>query len=183
MTEHKDSLEVVKFMSQFQKVKDWSEDEPESLPDIASKEKEIKDLCLKLLKAAGSLQKNERSERELFTAPVDLNFITAWRDFENRFAHVLLTVRSNAAEAGELHPFSFDWYEHPPRWEDADSEAAKAAELMETMVNGEIVEAMNDFLKRSDADGDTTGPSTREERLPINTNVLPKETQEQLNEL
>ena len=145
MTEHKDSPEVVKFMSLFQKLKDWSEDDTDSLPDLASKEKEIKDLCLKLLKAAGSLQKNERSERELFTAPVDLNFITAWRDFENRFAHVLLTVRSNAAEAGELHPFSFDWYEHPPRWEDADSEAAKAAELMETMVNGEIVEAMNDI--------------------------------------
>jgi len=72
------------------------------LPDFASKDESIKDLCLKLLKAAGSIQKDERGERELFAAPVDSKFISTWRDFEERFADALLIVLSNAAEAGGM---------------------------------------------------------------------------------
>jgi|ERR1022692_943280 hypothetical protein len=109
MTANKDSPEVAKFLSLFGKLKDWSEDDPKSLPDLASKDESIKDLCLELLLAAGSIQKNERSDRKLFIAPVDSKFVSAWRDFEERYAHVLMIVRSNAVEAGDAHLIlSFD---------------------------------------------------------------------------
>ncbi len=123
-----------------------------------------------------NLQKNERSDRELFTTPVDSKFISTWRNFEKRFAPALLKVRSNAVEAGEPHYLSSDWYEHPPRWEDADSKAAGVAELMEEMFNGNIVEALNNFIKHSLADGDTTEAPVKEDRVPINTDALPEKT-------
>jgi hypothetical protein len=135
MTMNKDSPEVVKFMTLFGKLKDWSEDDPKSLPDLASKDELIKDLCLKLLKAAGSIQKDERGERELFAAPVDSKFISTWRDFEERYANVLLIVRSSAVEAGDARfSFSFDCYEQSLRWEDANWVAARAADLIERTI-------------------------------------------------
>jgi hypothetical protein len=79
------------------------------------------------LKAAGNLQRNERGNRELFTSPVDPKFVTVWREFERRFGHALLVVRSNAVEAGEWNlVFSFDWYEQPVNPE-ALSKDGKAA--------------------------------------------------------
>jgi hypothetical protein len=156
MTANKDSPENVKFMRLFGKIKNWSEDDPKSLPALASEDESIKALCLELLLAAGSIQKNERSDRELFTAPVDSKFVSAWRDFEKRYAHVLLIVRSNAVEAGDAHLIlSFDCYEQPPRWDDADWEAARAAELIERTI----------YFAHSQADGDMTGASTTE---PLN---------------
>jgi Domain of unknown function (DUF4145) len=184
MTTNKDSPEVIKFMHLFGKLKDLSEDDPESLPALASADDSIKDLCLKLLKAAGSIQKDERGERELFAAPVDSKLISTWRDFEKRYAHLLLIVRSNEVKEGKKHILlSFDWYEQPPRWEDADDKAARAAELIETMISGEIVEALINFTG-SQVSGDTTGASTTEtfDWTPINTDAIPKEFKELLTE-
>jgi hypothetical protein len=128
MTMNKDSPEVVNFMRLFAKLKDWSDDDPDGLPEVANSDESIKDLCLELLRAAGSLQKTERSDPALFTAPVDSKFISTWRDFEERFADVLLIVRSNAVEAGEDHFLSFEWYERS-QWEDADYRATGADSL------------------------------------------------------
>jgi hypothetical protein len=183
MTANKESPEVVEFMLLFQRLKDWSDNEPEALPELASTDESIKDLCLKLLEAAGSLQRNERGDRDLFTAPVDSKFISTWRDFEERFADVLLTVLSNAVEAGDVDlTFSFNWYQRP-RWEDADRKAAGAAELTEKMINGEILEAMINFM-HSQADGDMTGASTTEtlDRTPVNIDAWPKEIKEPIVE-
>jgi hypothetical protein len=114
--------------------KHWSDDDPDSLTDLASTDESIKDLCLELLKAAGKLQKTERSDPDFFTAPVDSNFISTWRDFEERFAHALLMVRSNAVEAGEAQHFmSFDWYERT-EWKDADYRAMGASEAIEAII-------------------------------------------------
>ena len=76
MNMNKDSPEVVNFMRLFGKLKDWSEDDPGSLPDLASTDEEIRDLCLELLMAAASLQKDERRDPDFFTAPVDSKFIS-----------------------------------------------------------------------------------------------------------
>ena len=92
MTGNKDSPEVVKFMLLFQRLKDWSDDDPDALPELASTDESIKDLCLKLLKAAGSIQRNERGDRERFAGPVDLKFVSAWRELEERYADVLWIV-------------------------------------------------------------------------------------------
>ena len=157
MSINKDSPEVVKFMRLFGKVKDWSEDDPESLPDLARADDSVKELCLELLMAAGSIQRNERRVRELFTTPVDLKFVSTWRDFEMRYANFLLIVRSNAVEGGDTNiPLSFDWYEQPT-WEAADDEAARAAELMEAMISGEIVEFDSKFYVLSGQRGYDSG--------------------------
>lgn len=64
---NKDAPEVVNFMRFFAKLKHWSDDGLDSLTDLASTDGSIKDLCLELLKAAGSLQKTERNDPDFFT--------------------------------------------------------------------------------------------------------------------
>ena len=170
MTMNKDSPEVAKFMRLFAKLKDWSEDDPNSLPDLANTDEAIKTLCLELLKAAGILQKNERGDRELFTAPVDSKFISTWRDFEERFADALLIVLSNAAEAGGMRLYSsFDWYEPSGRWEDADYKAAGVAEAIEAMIDFAHTQAERN-MEESGTD--------KIEWIPINTTALPPELKE-----
>lgn len=94
----------------------------------------IDETGLNLLKAAGTVQKRERSHPELFTAPVDPKFIADWRDFEERFGRPLLIVRSNAAEAGEhQHLFSLDFYEQPVDWKHADFFAAGKTRAIEAV--------------------------------------------------
>jgi hypothetical protein len=110
----KDSAEVVEFRRLFARLKDWSEDDPGGLPELAHADKGIEELSLSLLRVAGSIQKRERLQRDLFTGPVDPRFISEWRDFEERFASVLLSIRFNtAATADRDFLFSFDFYEEP----------------------------------------------------------------------
>ena len=185
MTINKDSAEVVNFMRLFGKLKEWSEDEPESLPELASTDEPIKELCLQLLKAAGSLQRFERSAPDLFTAPVESKFISNWRDFEKRLVPALLTVRFNALMSREWDFSSFG-YEHSPGWEDADQEAARAEVLIESMMNGELEAIMS--LGHSRHDGDMAevavkpvAASTAESRGPrISINAFPKEFKEKV---
>ena len=172
-------------MRLFGKLKEWSEDEPESLPELASTDEPIKELCLQLLKAAGSLQRFERSAPDLFTAPVESKFISNWRDFEKRFVPALLTVRFNALMSREWDFSSFG-YEHSPGWEDADQEAARAEVLIESMMNGELEAIMS--LGHSRHDGDMAevavkpvAASTAESRGPrISINAFPKEFKEKV---
>src|SRR5262245_44969947 len=67
-----DSAAVIKFMTLFQKLKDWSENEPESLANR----------CIRLCGAAHALTMNERRQRELFAAQVNPKFRVAWRHYE-----------------------------------------------------------------------------------------------------
>jgi len=132
MTRNKDSDEVVEFLRLFSQLRDWIDDNPEDLPDLASKDDGTKDICLALLKAAGHLQKIERSGRKLFAAPVSSTFISAWRDFEERFGPVLLQVRANAVDAGDFRlALSLDWYEKPVSWDGADHAAREAVRAIE----------------------------------------------------
>ena len=132
--QNKASAEVVKFLTLLAKLKEWSDDDAEKLPELALADEAIRELCLSLLKAAGTLQRRERSRRDLFTAPVDPKFISDWRDFEERFAYPLLIIRSNAAEAGEYQLlFSLDFYEQPVNWKRADFYAAGRARAIEAV--------------------------------------------------
>jgi len=88
----KDSAEVIKFMTLFEKLKDWSDNEPESLPKLADADEGVKNLCISLCGAAQTLTMNERRRRELFAAPVDQKFLDAWRDYEDRFAKPVATI-------------------------------------------------------------------------------------------
>ena len=56
---------------------------------LAIEDKEFNRLCIELLRAAERLYASERGHRRLFTAPVDPKFLSAWRDFEARYEHIL----------------------------------------------------------------------------------------------
>lgn len=85
MTKGKDSAEVVKFLNLLARVKDCWDNNPACLSEVAKKDEGVKEICDKLYLAAALLVMNERRHRQLFAAPVDPNFLTAWRDFEDRF--------------------------------------------------------------------------------------------------
>lgn len=84
----KDSPKVVEFMTLFARLKEWSDDAPEDLVDLAAGDEGVKDLCAKLSMAAFMLTMNERRARTLFAAPVDPAFIASWRDYEHRYQKV-----------------------------------------------------------------------------------------------
>lgn len=88
----KDSPEVVKFMTLFARLKHWSDDAPEDLAELAANDSSVKDLCTQLSFAARFLKMNERRARALFAAPVDPAFISAWRDYEQRYEAVMAGV-------------------------------------------------------------------------------------------
>lgn len=130
----KDSPEVVEFRVLFARLKDWSENDPDSLSSDANADKEIEKLGLHLLKAAGRIQKRERIHRDLFTGPVDPKFISEWRDFEERFAITLLNIRTVAAAGDRDLLFSFDFYEEPDQWAMADYKAMSAARSLDKTI-------------------------------------------------
>jgi hypothetical protein len=85
MSNSKDSTEVVKFLSLLAQLKDCCEDDPKGLSDLAKEDEGVKRLCNQLAMTASILRMNERRRRHLFAAPVDPKFLTAYRDFEERF--------------------------------------------------------------------------------------------------
>jgi hypothetical protein len=87
----KDSSEVVKFMTLFARLKDWSDDAPEDLAEFAASDTSVKDLCVDLSFAADFLKMHERRARA-FAAPVDPAFLSAWRDYEERYESVVSGV-------------------------------------------------------------------------------------------
>lgn len=92
MTGTKDSQEVINFMTLFQKLRNWIDDEPDALEELASNDKPIEELCNELSSAAFSLSMYERQHRRLFTSPADPNFIKAWRDYEARYESKISSV-------------------------------------------------------------------------------------------
>jgi len=90
---NKDSAEVAKFMTLLAELKDYCDDDPECLLEVAKQDEAVKSLCIQLYQAASLLTKmNERRHRQLFAAPVDPKFLTAWRDFEDRFERPLADI-------------------------------------------------------------------------------------------
>jgi len=83
--EGKDAEEVVQFMELFQRLRNWVDDEPEGLEELAERDESVNQLCLDLYNSALWLEIAEES-RHRFAAPVDPKFVTVWRNFEDRFA-------------------------------------------------------------------------------------------------
>lgn len=85
MNAAKDSAKVIKFMTLFQKLRDWIDDDPIDLEKLAADDEILRRLCLDLFSAASILLMSERRHRRLFSTPVDPKFIAAWRAYENRY--------------------------------------------------------------------------------------------------
>jgi hypothetical protein len=92
MTANKDSIEVSNFMALFAKVKDWSDDDPAGLLNLAQDDESVAKLCDRLFEAAIKLKKGERQARQLFASPTDPTFAAAWRDYEKRFHAVIAGI-------------------------------------------------------------------------------------------
>jgi hypothetical protein len=114
----------------FNRLKDWSDDDPGALLELGRKDESVEALCSSLARVVHQLQFNSVSDRELFAAPVDTKFIASWRDFEHRFEPVLRNAY--AFPVGECD------------WESADFNAETSAGLIDQTIE----------LARSRADGD-----------------------------
>ena len=88
----KNSPEVVALLAKFNKLKEWSDDRPDELIDLAVNDISVKDLCVEVLEAASIFQQDELREHEPFVAPVDPKFQKAWRDYEDRYEHFLQQI-------------------------------------------------------------------------------------------
>ena len=131
----KDSPEVIEFMMLFARLKDWSDDAPDELPDQAAADSSVKELCSQLSLAACLLERNERKRRQLFAAPVDPTFLLAWRDYEDRYQTVLSDIwlselfsEIGVSEASDIPKADV-------RWDNADVEAMEQASGIAKAIN------------------------------------------------
>ncbi len=126
----KDSAEVVEFMALFAQLKAFCDDTPDGLAELAEKDESVKDVCSRLSNAAFWLKRNERRARTLFAAPVAPAFLTAWRDYEERYNSVL----SGALLPTLWFPLEQQATARAPtadlRWADADDAAEQQAAVI-----------------------------------------------------
>jgi Domain of unknown function (DUF4145) len=88
----KDTPEVIEFMALFAQLKEWSDDAPDELADLAKRDESIRQLCEELRWAGQVLKRKERSSKALFAAPVDPTILTSWRDYEARYEQILTGI-------------------------------------------------------------------------------------------
>ena len=135
-----DSDDVIRFMTQFARLKSWVDDDPMDLVSDAIRDESIRDICVSLNWDAYVLRQAEQRHPELFTAPVNPDFIALWRDYEKRYERVVNWVSSSVlfsdlglgdgdviAELSAERPAS----DTPDLiWQRADHDAAEAIEKM-----------------------------------------------------
>jgi hypothetical protein len=141
----KDSAAVIKFMSLFEKLKDWSDNEPESLPKLVEADEGLKNLCISLCGAAHTLTMNERRRRELFAAPVDPKFRDAWRDYEDRFAKPVATIwlADLIPNIGNAEPEPISQAEL--NWDNANHDGAQQSGAIESAIEFAHEQANQDW--------------------------------------
>lgn len=147
MTNGKDSAEVVEFLTLYSRLKDWCDDEPDAIFQLAISDKKFKDVCIEVLNAAERLHASEQRHRHLFAAPVDPKFLLAWRDFEARYEHILVAnwitfVFNN--EGAIVSDKSQRSTSAVLKWENADLNAKIAADLIEKVIGYARVQAFDD---------------------------------------
>lgn len=133
-----DSERVVRFMREFARLKEWTDDQPTRLEEFAAKDGSIGELASKLSLHAFLLKSAEMSGRQLFTKPVNPAFISAWRYYEARYSDAVKRVW-----AARFHSLLADRGlasgEQSPRvdspWNDADEAAREASNAVEMALN------------------------------------------------
>lgn len=146
MSNGKNSAEVVKFLTLYSRLKDWCDDEPNAIFQLAITDEQLKGLCMQLLGAAERLHASEQRHRNLFATPVDPKFLTAWRDFEARYEHVLAANWSTLVFGDGSTGFSDkskSLTSADRRWEHADLNAKIAADLIEKVIGFARVHAFD----------------------------------------
>jgi hypothetical protein len=153
----KDSAEVVKFMALFARIKEWTDDDPTEVVKTAQADDGFKKLCDGLFFVSDALKKGERKHREMFAAPVDPAFQTAWRDYEQRYATAVASAfyADIAIDLSFLAPLVGGSSETPeppePKskadelWDDADFESQEQMDGIE-----EAIEFARDNISQSE---------------------------------
>lgn len=147
MSGNKDTTEVVKFITLFRRLRDWVDDDPECVIALAASDESVKRLCDEVYNVATSLSMNVRRRRDIFAVPVDPKFIEAWRNYEERYAHVLAGLWASVilVELG-VHLRKGETGRRPSadiQWKNADDEAEEQAR---------DIEAALDFAERGAID-------------------------------
>lgn len=88
----KNGPDVVAFLAVFRQLQDLIDDDPEDLATMATDDPTLTALCLKVRNAARPLEFAEDRERELFSAPVDLRFVEAWRRYQDAYISPLAAI-------------------------------------------------------------------------------------------
>lgn len=145
MAGSKDTVEVVKFLALFAKLKDLSNDEPGKLPKLAEDDEDIKENCKQLSWTAFLLKMNERRHRQLFAAPVDPAFVTEWRDFEERFEPVLSNIELTDLLKGLGNVERREGLKADVLWEIADDDAREQASAIEGAIDFAQDQASQDW--------------------------------------
>jgi hypothetical protein len=76
----------------YAKLRDMSDNNPVHVQGLAKEDEGFRKVCLDLSWMASLLETAERSQRPLYAAPVEPTFVSAWRDFEERFGSVLAGI-------------------------------------------------------------------------------------------
>ncbi len=92
MATGKDHGDVICFMSGYQRLRDMIDDDPGGLEKLLANDDLLKNLCVEIGEVALRLSLAERAHRQAFAAPVDPEFIRAWRDYEERYSFKIASV-------------------------------------------------------------------------------------------
>ena len=88
MSKTERAQDIVRFMTLFETLRARVNDNPIGLEALAARDASVKKLCLEVECEVIRLSMGPRPP-ELFSAPVDPNFIDAWRNYEARYQSIL----------------------------------------------------------------------------------------------
>lgn len=129
----KDSPEVIEFMRLFSRLKDWSDDNPDNLFDLAKTDTSIKNLCECLFWVCYVIKYNERNQRELFTGPVDPKFLDSWRNYEECYEYIVgnISLSDLCSESDFKKPSKTS---SDLKWKNANDEATNQAQSINDVI-------------------------------------------------
>jgi hypothetical protein len=134
VAESKDSPEIIEFMVLLSRLKDWCEDLPDELVEAELKDSSISELCSQLWVSTFYLKTNERRHQSLFAHPVDPRFLSEFRDYEQRYDHVISHIelyKLFGADPSDESPKKMD---RQRAWDYTDSDASDQAGAVNSVI-------------------------------------------------
>lgn len=121
---NKDSAEALTFLTRFNRLKGFIDDDPHNIVPDAQNDDSIRDLCVDLFFAAHFADPPTARGPDTLIAPADPVFIRAWREYEAAYADPVFTV-----VFGDLSAVGgADMRTLPDRrWDAADDTASEAS--------------------------------------------------------
>lgn len=135
---------VTKFKALFSQLKDWTDDDPGCLFDLARQDDSVYDLCFDLAWEVRILKFLERIRPKLFGTSVDPEFTSSWRDFESRFEDVIRTIWTARVTGRWGEGRLTQGASAEMRWRRANDNAGEDAAAIQTAVDFAFEEASKD---------------------------------------